>query len=60
MHVLIGSSSKDVFKQPRSIDFFAFLGVVLATFLDKLSLTLQLPADVRCSKTTLLKPVNVV
>ena len=64
MHVLIGSSSKDVFKQPTSIDFFAFLGVVLATFLDKLSLTrvsaLQLPADVRCSKTTLLKPVNVV
>lgn len=60
MHVLIGSSSKDVFKQPTSIDFFAFLGVVLP----KLSLTrvqaLQLPADVRRSKTTLLKPVNRV
>jgi len=61
MHVLIGSSSEDVFKQPTSIDFFAFLGVVLPKFLDQLSLTrvqaLQLPADVHCSKTTLPKPV---
>ena len=64
MHVLIGSSSKHVFKQLTSTDFFAFLGVVLPKCLDKSSLTrvevLQLPADLCRLKTTLLKPVNVV
>ena len=49
---------------PRQLTFLPSWAWFWPHFLDKLSLTrvpaLQLPADVRCSKTTLLKPVNMV